>query len=40
MAVAVLAAAARWLTEEEMTAVEAMAEDDGEGGASNVGDIA
>ena len=34
------AVAARWLTEEEMTAVEAMADDKGEGGASNVGGIA
>ena len=37
---AVAAAAAWWLMEEEMRAVEAMADDKGEGGASNVGGIA
>ena len=36
MAAAVVKAAARWFTEEETTAVEAVADDESEGSASNV----
>ena len=35
MAAAVVKAAARWFTEEETTAVEAVADDESEGSASN-----